>query len=75
MENGKGGRAVGVDSNGDCSSLGYYSKFKGCSPRRDPLEARVHDTQKLFDPSWPSTRLTLSSSDEFLKFEKWLEEI
>ena len=63
---------MGADSNGDCSSLGYHSKFKGYSQRANPPEAPARDTQKFFDPSCPRIKLAYFSweSPFFLNFDK-----
>lgn len=48
---------MGADSDGDCSSLGDHSKFKGYSHRADPPATGARDTQNFLDPSCPGTRL------------------
>lgn len=48
---------MGADSDGDCSSLGDHSKFKGYSHRANPPATLARDTQKFLDPSCPATRL------------------
>lgn len=48
---------MGADSDGDCSSLGDHSKFKGYSHRADPVATPARDTQKFLDPSCPGIGL------------------